>query len=98
MIEDINQEIPCAHCGEPTAMLGTRLCDNCWEIDRRSDEPLDEIEPEPRPEPRRFRFVGALYRGLLDLGVPVRHVETLRALVFWSIVALIVAAFWRHYP
>lgn len=27
--------IPCLLCGEPTPMLGTRLCDGCWELDRR---------------------------------------------------------------
>lgn len=27
--------IPCKHCGRPTRMLGTQLCDKCWELERR---------------------------------------------------------------
>lgn len=26
---------PCVHCGRSTAMLATKLCDRCWELDRR---------------------------------------------------------------
>jgi hypothetical protein len=32
--------VPCTLCGKPTLMLGTKLCDSCWEISRR-------IESEP---------------------------------------------------
>lgn len=27
--------IPCKYCGEPTVMLGTRQCNNCWEVSSR---------------------------------------------------------------
>jgi len=27
--------IPCRICGEPTIMLGTKLCDRCWELEGR---------------------------------------------------------------
>jgi hypothetical protein len=27
--------IPCRLCGGPTTMPGTRLCDRCWELERR---------------------------------------------------------------
>jgi NMD protein affecting ribosome stability and mRNA decay len=27
--------VPCKLCGEPTTMLGTKLCDNCWELEHR---------------------------------------------------------------
>lgn len=27
--------IPCKWCGTPTRMLGTRMCDGCWELDHR---------------------------------------------------------------
>ena len=26
---------PCRLCGQPTRMLGTELCDGCWELERR---------------------------------------------------------------
>lgn len=29
------ETVPCATCGEPTAFLGTKRCNNCWEIERR---------------------------------------------------------------
>ncbi len=27
--------IPCRLCGQPTHMLGTKLCDGCWELETR---------------------------------------------------------------
>lgn len=32
-----NQEetIPCRICSEPTPMLGTKLCNRCWELEGR---------------------------------------------------------------
>jgi hypothetical protein len=27
--------IPCKTCGKPTSMLGTKLCDPCWEVEHR---------------------------------------------------------------
>jgi len=32
MIESESETIPCKYCGEPTLMLGTKLCDFCWEL------------------------------------------------------------------
>ena len=29
------ETVPCIYCGQPTPMLATRLCNNCWELDRR---------------------------------------------------------------
>ena len=29
------QEVPCRLCEEPTQMLGTKLCDGCWELETR---------------------------------------------------------------
>lgn len=29
------ETIPCTTCGTPTTMLGTKLCNNCWEVQRR---------------------------------------------------------------
>lgn len=26
---------PCKWCGDPTPMLGTKMCDRCWELDHR---------------------------------------------------------------
>lgn len=45
----------CSRCGEPTAMLHTKLCDECWELERRiARQPavarqilkVDELEEE----------------------------------------------------
>lgn len=30
-----NNTIPCRICGQPTLMLGTKLCDRCWELETR---------------------------------------------------------------
>lgn len=27
--------VPCRLCSKPTMMLGTRLCDPCWELETR---------------------------------------------------------------
>ena len=27
--------VPCNYCKEPTFMLGTKLCDRCWELSTR---------------------------------------------------------------
>jgi len=29
------ESIECRICGEQTFMLGTKLCDNCWEVETR---------------------------------------------------------------
>jgi len=35
-MENLQKEtIPCKLCGEPTEMLGTKLCDFCWELEWR---------------------------------------------------------------
>jgi hypothetical protein len=43
LIEAMNREpvIPCSLCAQPTAMIGTGLCDRCWELKRRI-----EADPE----------------------------------------------------
>ena len=33
-------DITCRICGLPTCSRGTKLCDNCWEIDMRIDNIL----------------------------------------------------------
>jgi len=30
-----NETISCKTCGKPTEMLGTKLCDGCWEVESR---------------------------------------------------------------
>ena len=30
-------KVPCRYCNTPTSMVGSRLCDYCWEIVRRYD-------------------------------------------------------------
>ena len=30
-----DEEIPCRICEKPTRMLGTKLCDRCWELESR---------------------------------------------------------------
>lgn len=27
--------MPCRMCGDPTPMLGTKLCNGCWEVESR---------------------------------------------------------------
>jgi hypothetical protein len=33
--------IPCALCGRPTLMLGTKRCDRCWELEGRIESDPD---------------------------------------------------------
>ena len=35
------QVIPCIICNNPTIMLGTELCDRCFELDARIRDDLD---------------------------------------------------------
>ncbi len=35
------ETVPCKHCGIPTRMLGTKMCDGCWELETR-------IESKPK--------------------------------------------------
>lgn len=39
-IEVKDETIPCKICEKPTPMLGTKLCNNCWEVERRLDDYL----------------------------------------------------------
>jgi len=29
------ETVPCRICGDPTHFTGTRLCNRCWELERR---------------------------------------------------------------
>ncbi|MHC4296504.1 MAG: hypothetical protein ACYS7Y_04325 [Planctomycetota bacterium] len=40
---DDRETIPCAICGRPTPMLGTKRCDLCWEIERRMGECFEQV-------------------------------------------------------
>lgn len=31
----VPKTVPCKWCGKPTPMLGTRMCDRCWELEHR---------------------------------------------------------------
>lgn len=31
----MEETISCTMCGEPTTYLGTKLCNNCWELSSR---------------------------------------------------------------
>lgn len=34
-MNDDRPTVPCAICGTPTPMLGTKRCDPCWELESR---------------------------------------------------------------
>lgn len=41
---DRQQEtVPCETCGEPTTFLGTKRCNNCYEVESRLDQYLASI-------------------------------------------------------
>lgn len=52
-----HETTPCDICGTPTSMLGTKLCDRCWELKTRiTSDPeiarrillaMPDVEPEP---------------------------------------------------
>lgn len=31
----MSEKVPCTFCEQPTLMLGTKMCDNCWELRSR---------------------------------------------------------------
>lgn len=35
MNESDVKTMPCKWCATPTAMLGTKMCDRCWELEHR---------------------------------------------------------------
>lgn len=63
------QSVPCKYCGKPTPMLGTKLCDSCWElasrIGRAKRDVLDNIIIGERDdvELRRIDRIKALATG-----------------------------------
>lgn len=72
--------VPCTLCGTKTFMLGTRLCDRCWELKHRVEHDphlaakiLDGMrEPEvydhyPRGSYRRGLMIWAVILVLLGL-------------------------------
>jgi len=42
---EAKETVPCTICGDPTWMLGTKLCDACWEFDHRVDYILRDAKP-----------------------------------------------------
>lgn len=36
-LDDTLQTVACRFCKAPTPMTGTKLCDPCWEVDKRID-------------------------------------------------------------
>lgn len=58
------ETIPCTLCDKPTTMLGTKLCDNCWELSRRIEaQPgvarkiLDKLNAEPHHSVRTVQEI-----------------------------------------
>ena len=37
-------KIPCKYCGELTSMTGTKMCDNCWEMESRMSRNIEVAE------------------------------------------------------
>ena len=33
--------VPCRLCSTPTPMLGTKLCDRCWELEHRVESDVE---------------------------------------------------------
>lgn len=59
-----DEEIPCCLCKKPTRMLGTKLCDRCWELERRiSSDPklaaqvLDKLSEKEGLNESRLRLL-----------------------------------------
>ena len=38
------ETVPCRSCGKDTPMTGTKLCDNCWEVERRTGKTPSELD------------------------------------------------------
>lgn len=53
---------PCKWCGKPTRMLGTRMCDLCWELDRR-------IRHDPELAQRMLESLGEVDHQLTDTDI-----------------------------
>ena len=60
-----DEEIPCRLCKKPTPMLGTKLCDGCWELEtriHRDPEIAIKILNEIRPESSTDTFWSLMQR------------------------------------
>jgi rubrerythrin len=68
------ETVPCTTCGTPTRMLGTKLCDPCWEL-RRLEPQLEEIIARTRRETLDLaaRLV-ELNEHADDLAEEIRHI------------------------
>lgn len=62
--------VPCRLCGTSTQMRATKLCDNCWELDRRISlanvEVVERILAALKP-PHKSERSGQLERALVSL-------------------------------
>ncbi len=41
----MNDIVQCKYCGIPTRMVHTKLCDGCWELERRLERRLEQADP-----------------------------------------------------
>ena len=53
----VQQTVPCKRCGTSTFMIGTKLCDRCWELEKKirfdpelSRQILQEVMDEQAPD------------------------------------------------
>jgi len=53
--------VPCKTCGEPTTMMGTKLCDGCWEVESRLEKYL-ESEKGREHVVRRLKECDAVFK------------------------------------
>lgn len=61
-MKDTEETVPCRICGEPTPMTGTRLCNNCWEIETRLES--SSLKPEARAHFLRMLATPELFKAI----------------------------------
>lgn len=70
------ETVPCTICGAPTPMLGTKLCDPCWEL-RRLQPHLEQLLAKTRRDALDLaaRFLEAQAPGMdsEDVAEEIRH-------------------------
>lgn len=69
--EITRKTVPCKWCGASTQMLGTEMCDRCWELEHRIEMDLELAK----------KMVSSLSEKKLKKQVQKSYLEELRALL-----------------
>lgn len=74
-----SETIPCKICKRPTPMIGTKLCEGCWAMDRNLNE---KNATHALAEAQRLLNLSVIFTGS-ELAELAEAPEALQALIDW---------------